>query len=60
MSTTYRAAYIASEANSTGGGIVLTTEDQANLPGAELMAAAEKLAEEMGVEGEIVIGEWRE
>lgn len=60
MSTTYRAAYIAADADSTGGGIVLTTAEEANLPDQELMALAEKLAAEIGADGEIVIGNWTE
>jgi len=59
-SNTYRAAYIAGAADSTSGGIVLTTEEQSHLPDAELLAAARELAAEIGVDGEIVIGEWRE
>ncbi|SEL11566.1 hypothetical protein SAMN05216359_105250 [Roseateles sp. YR242] len=60
MTNTYRAAFIAADADSTGGGIVLTTEEQAGLPDAELLAAARVVAEEVGAEGEIVIGDWRE
>lgn len=58
--TTFRAAYIPADADSTGGGILLTTEDMAALPDDELMAEAQKLAEEIGAEGEIEIGDWTE
>lgn len=60
MSNTYRAAYIAADADSTGGGIVLTTEEQAHLPEADLLAAAREYAADVGAEGEILIGDWRE
>ncbi len=60
MANIYRAAYVAATNGSTGGGIVLTTEEQAQLPDAELLAAARAEAEANGVDGEIVIGEWQD
>ncbi len=56
--TTYRAAYIEPEFGSNGVGVVLTRPDQATLSDDDLIAAAMECADECGVEGEIVIGEW--
>jgi hypothetical protein len=57
---TFRAAYIHSDAASNGVGILLTTEYQSYLPDADLLAAAKELASEIGADGEIIIGEWRD
>lgn len=56
----FRAAYIPDDGSSTGGGILLTTEDQSGLSDSELLAAAESVADDIGAEGDIVIGDWRE
>lgn len=58
--TTYRAAYVLSDPNSNGAGIALTTKDQAGLPDDQLMALAKAFADETGVQGEIIIGDWTE
>lgn len=58
---TYRAAYWISEDKQSS--VVLTTEDQAELPEAELLAAAQAEADSVGLEiggGEIAIGDWAE
>lgn len=60
MKNPYRAAYIAADADSTGGGIVLTTEEQSHLPDAELLEAARAAASDADAQGEILIGEWRD
>ncbi len=56
--TTYRAAYISADAGSTGGGIVLTSYEDRDLPDDELLAKAGVYAEEHGIEGDIEIGDW--
>ena len=69
--TTFRAAYIVAPQNSTSGGYLLTTQEQADLSDADLIAAAlPELAEynansraigaKEAEESEIVIGEWLE
>jgi hypothetical protein len=61
MTTTYRAAYFLS--TDTQGEVVLTTETQSHLSDAELVAAAQHVAEDVGLDlsgGAIVIGDWRE
>ena len=61
MSVTYRAAYWISADRQ--GEVRLTEEAQANLPDAELLEAARKMAEEVGLEigdGNIEIGAWTE
>lgn len=66
MSITYRAAYIPGSADSTSGGIALTTPEDASLSDAELMEAAMLFmrSEPDLFEGydasDIEIGEWRE
>jgi len=61
MSTTYRAAYwVAADCS---GDVRLTTEDQAHLSDAELMAAALAEAKANGLEigdGEVLIGDYTE
>jgi len=57
---TFRAAYIAPDFGSNGVGILLTSEDQANLSDADLLAVAEEVLSSIGVDGEIEIGEWTE
>ena len=61
MSTTYRAAYWISADKQAE--VRLTEESQAALPDADLIAAAVKTAEEVGLEigdGSIEIGAWTE
>lgn len=58
--STYRAAYIPADGDSTGGGIVLTSYEDRGLPDDELLAKAEALAAEIGAEGDIEIGDWTE
>lgn len=60
MTTTFRAAYIPADPDSTGGGIRLTEEDDQNLCDTELLAKAEAEKAAIGAEGEIVIGDWTE
>ncbi|MDR5736005.1 hypothetical protein QCE47_27195 [Caballeronia sp. LZ025] len=57
---TYRAAYVLPEAGSNGVGVLLTTEEQSTLTDDELMMVARQVAAANDVEGEIVIGDWRE
>lgn len=58
--TTFRAAYIASSPDSTGGGILLTDEADKELPDDELIAKALAANAEFGAVGEIIIGNWTE
>lgn len=63
MSRTFKAAYIADDGSSTGGGMLLTTEDQAGLSDSELMVEAMKEADKIGLkisEADINIGDWIE
>ncbi|MDR5754886.1 MULTISPECIES: hypothetical protein [unclassified Caballeronia] len=57
---TYRAAYVPPEVGSNGVGVLLTTQEHSTLTDDELMAVARQVAAANDVEGEIVIGEWRE
>lgn len=57
---TYRAAYVLPEADSNGVGVLLTTQEQSTLTDDELMMVARQVAAANDVEGEIVIGDWRE
>ncbi len=59
--TTYRAAYWISDDEQAE--VVLTGPEQADLPGADLLAAARAEAAKTGTDlstGELRIGEWRE
>ena len=56
----YRAAYVLPEADSNGVGVLLTTQEQSTLTDDELMMVARQVAAANDVEGEIVIGDWRE
>lgn len=57
---TFRAAYIADDGSSTGGGFLLTSESDKDLPDDELLEIAERAAKECDAGGDIEIGEWRE
>lgn len=59
----FRAAYMPGAASGTGGGTLLTTEEDAGLPDDELIASAMACAKTAGIEiseSDIVIGEWRD
>ena len=63
MSTTFKAAYLADDGSSTGGGLLLTCPEQAHMSDSELMAEAMKEAENVGieiVESDVCIGDWTE
>lgn len=57
--TTYRAAYWTDE---QGAEVVLTLPEHAHMNDEDLLAEAQRYAEEIGLDmsyGEIVIGEWK-
>ena len=62
--STYKAAYIPGEPDSTSGGIVMTTKEEATLSDEEMMAAGIAFMEsepdlfEGYDESDILIGEW--
>lgn len=63
MSRTYKAAYIADDGSSSGGGLRLTSEDQSNLTDAALVSEAMKEAKSLGIEiteDDISVGDWTE